>query len=196
MRNLIRQSKNLAIFLCNFQRWVLALFSVNCTCVCYFLHKLIFSTVLEMLTSPIVAGLLNAVSVPSHQMFEINHDAVQLEGDSYHGNQQQLRTFSPESQLLNIYQCEKSESVNHFNHVQLFVTQWTVACQVPLSMGFSRQEYWSGQPFPSPGYPPIPGIELRSPALQVDSLSPVPPGKPKPLPVYHQSFVLLSICLQ
>ena len=47
-----------------------------------------------------------------------------------------------------------------------FVTPWTVARQAPLSMGFSRQEYWSGLPFPSPGYLPNPGIEPRSPALQ------------------------------
>ena len=53
------------------------------------------------------------------------------------------------------------------------MTLWTVACQVPLSMGFSRQEYWNGLPFPSPGDLPDPGIELLSPAypaLQADSL--------------------------
>ena len=49
-------------------------------------------------------------------------------------------------------------------------TPWTVACQAPLSMGFSRQEYWSGLPFPSPGDLPNPGIEPGSPALQADSL--------------------------
>ena len=48
---------------------------------------------------------------------------------------------------------------------------WTVACQAPLSMGFSRQEYWSGLPFPSPGDLPDPGIEPGSPTLQVDSLA-------------------------
>ena len=47
---------------------------------------------------------------------------------------------------------------------------WTIACQAPLSMGFSRQEYWSGLPFPSPGDLSDPGIEPRSPALQADSL--------------------------
>ena len=47
---------------------------------------------------------------------------------------------------------------------------WTAACQAPLSMGFSRQEYWSGLPFPSPGDLPDPGMEPRSPALQADSL--------------------------
>ena len=56
------------------------------------------------------------------------------------------------------------------SHVQLLVTPWTVACQAPLSMGFSRQEYWSGLPFPSPEDPPNPGIKPRSPELQADSL--------------------------
>ena len=50
------------------------------------------------------------------------------------------------------------------------VSPWTVAHQVPLSMGFSRKEYWSGLPFPSPGDRPDPGIEPRSLALQADSL--------------------------
>ena len=54
--------------------------------------------------------------------------------------------------------------------VQLFVTPWTVAHQAPPSMEFSRQEYWGGLPFPSPGDLPNPGIEPGSPALQVDSL--------------------------
>ena len=51
----------------------------------------------------------------------------------------------------------------------LFPTPWTVACQAPLSMEFSRQEYWSGLPFPSPGDLPNPGIEPGSPTLQADS---------------------------
>ena len=53
---------------------------------------------------------------------------------------------------------------------QLFATPWTVACQAPLSMEFSRQEYWSGLPFPSPGDLPDPGIEPGSPTLQADLL--------------------------
>ena len=56
------------------------------------------------------------------------------------------------------------------SHVWLFKTPWTVACQAPLSMRFSRQEYWSGLPFPSPGDLPNPGIEPGSSALQGDSL--------------------------
>ena len=56
---------------------------------------------------------------------------------------------------------------------------WTVARQVPLSMGFSRQEYWSRLPFPSPGDLPDPGIEPEFPALEADSLLSEPPGKPR-----------------
>ena len=56
-----------------------------------------------------------------------------------------------------------------FSRVQLFAIPWTVVYQASLSMGFSRQEYWSGLPFPSSGDPPDPGIEPRSPALQVDA---------------------------
>ena len=53
---------------------------------------------------------------------------------------------------------------------RLFLTPWTVACQAPLSMGFSRQEYWSGLPFPLPGDLPDPEIKSGSPALEADSL--------------------------
>ena len=63
--------------------------------------------------------------------------------------------------------------LNRFSHVRLFATPWTVAYQAPLSMGFSRQEYWSGLPCPSPGDLPNLTTELASPAalaLQVDSL--------------------------
>ena len=58
-------------------------------------------------------------------------------------------------------------------------TPRTVGCQAPLSMGFSRQEYWIGLPFPSPGDLPYPGIEPGSPTLQADSLPSEPPGKPQ-----------------
>ena len=68
--------------------------------------------------------------------------------------------------------------VKLLSHVRLFVTPWTVTYQAPLSMGFSRQEYLSGLPFPSPGYLPDPAIEPGSPALQADTLPSEPPGKP------------------
>ena len=68
--------------------------------------------------------------------------------------------------------------VKSLSRVRFFVTPWTVAHQAPPFLGFSRQEYWSGLPFPSPGDLPNPGIKLRSPALQADALTSEPPGKP------------------
>ena len=62
-------------------------------------------------------------------------------------------------------------------HVLLFETPWTVASQAPPSLGFSRQEYWSGLPFPSPGDLPNPGIKPVSPVLQADTLPSEPQGK-------------------
>ena len=70
------------------------------------------------------------------------------------------------------------EWVKSLSHVRLFATLWTVAHQALQSMGFSRQEYWSGLPFPSPGDLPDPGIKPRSPALQADALTSEPQGKP------------------
>ena len=67
------------------------------------------------------------------------------------------------------------------SHVRLFVTSWTVACQAPLSMGFSKLEYWSGLSFPPPGDLPDPGTKptpLMSLVLMAGSLPLVPPGKP------------------
>ena len=69
--------------------------------------------------------------------------------------------------------------LSHFSCVQLFVALWTIVHQAPLSMVFSKQEYWSGLPCPLPGDLPNPGIKSRSPALQVGSLPSEPPGKPK-----------------
>ena len=66
--------------------------------------------------------------------------------------------------------------VQSLSSLQLFATLWTVDHKAPLSMEFSRQEYWSGSPFPSPGDLPNPGTELRSPALQADSLPSEPPS--------------------
>ena len=68
--------------------------------------------------------------------------------------------------------------VKSLSRVQLFVTAWTIAYQASLSMGFSRQEYWSGLSFPSPGDLHNSGIELRSPAVQADALHSELPGDP------------------
>ena len=76
---------------------------------------------------------------------------------------------------------------------RLFATPWTVAYQALPSMGFSRQEYWSGLPFPSPGDLPDPGTEPRSPALQADALPSERPGKSKSKREYKIYFYHLII---
>ena len=70
-----------------------------------------------------------------------------------------------------IQEWVKWSEVKLLSRVQLFATPWTVPYQASLSMGFPRQEHWSGLPFPSPGDLPDPGIEPRSPALQADALA-------------------------
>ena len=69
------------------------------------------------------------------------------------------------------------KKVQSLSPVRFFAIPWIVAYQIPASMGFSRQEYWSGLAFPSPGDLPDPGIEPRSPALWADTFPSEPPGK-------------------
>ena len=76
-----------------------------------------------------------------------------------------------------------SSMLSHFSRVRLCATPWSVSSQAPLSLGFPRQEYWSGLPFPSPGDLPDPRIKPRSPELKADSLPSEPPlatANPKP----------------
>ena len=82
--------------------------------------------------------------------------------------------FLPKEQTVKV-----KVKVKSLSPVRLFATPWTVTYQAPPSMGFSRQEYWSGVLFPSPGDLPDPGIEPGSSALEADSLTSEPPGKPK-----------------
>ena len=83
-----------------------------------------------------------------------------------------------ENKICYFFHCEwVSEWVKSLSRVQLFATPWTVAYQASLSMGFPRQEYWSGLPFPSPGDLPDPGINPGSSALEADALTSEPPGK-------------------
>ena len=82
------------------------------------------------------------------------------------------------------------------SHVQLFATPWTVNYQAPLSTGFSRQEYWSGLPFPSPEDLPDPGIESVSPALSADALPSEPPGKSPPLKEEERTNLFFFFPLQ
>ena len=96
-----------------------------------------------------------------------------------------------QEEKTNLHMIFFGEWVKSLSGVRLFATPWTVALQSPLSMGFSRQEYWSGLPFPSPGDLPDRGIEPRSPALQAEALTSEPPGKPDFL--WYLIFFLLCI---
>ena len=78
------------------------------------------------------------------------------------------------------------------SRIRLFATPWTVAYQAPLSVGFSRQQYWSGLPFPSPVDLPKPGIEPGSPALQTDALPSEPPGKSEQLSSKRTQITMLT----
>ena len=92
---------------------------------------------------------------------------------SYGKNSSDINTW----RLMQVfcYRC----MISHFSCVLLFVTPWTVACQAPLSMAFSRQEYWSGLPCPPPGDLLYPGIESKTPSLQVDSYHLSHKGSPR-----------------
>ena len=79
---------------------------------------------------------------------------------------------------LFVHYMEQTGSLS-LSRIRLFVALWTVAHQAPPSIGFSRQEYWNGLPFPSPGDLPNPGIKPTSPTLQADSLPAEPQGKQK-----------------
>ena len=79
-------------------------------------------------------------------------------------------------------------------HLTFFATSWTVASQAPLSMGFPRQEYWSGLSFPSPGDLPNPGIELASPELAGRFFTTELPGKSLPSTLLVPNSWQLLIC--
>ena len=89
--------------------------------------------------------------------------------------------------IFQTYQTNKRKKVKLLSHIQLFATPWTVAYQASPSMGFSRQEYWSRLPFPSPGDLPDPGMEPGSPPLQADALPSELPEKPK-----HINFSIMK----
>ena len=96
-----------------------------------------------------------------------------MEGASYQHQPHQPLLFSdstPVSYFLSKIRLVRAWMLSRFSCVWIFVTPWTVAHQAPLSMGFSRQEYWRGLPFSSPGDLPAPGIKPGYPALQEDSL--------------------------
>ena len=83
--------------------------------------------------------------------------------------------------------------VKSLSRVQLFATPWTVAYQALPSMGFSRQEYWSRLPFPSPGDLPDPGIKPGSLSLQADALTSEPPYKGNIFSLMMRTFKINSL---
>ena len=88
---------------------------------------------------------------------------------------------TPPVNLMNYMNISNTVCAQSLSHARLFVTLWSVACQAPLSMGFSRQEYWSGLPFSPPGDLPESGIKpayLESSALAGRFFTTEPPGKP------------------
>ena len=95
---------------------------------------------------------------------------------------QHIKTFLPfvsaEVSSISLPYLKNEKKESEVTQSCLTVTPWTVAYQAPPSKGFSRQEYWSGLPFPPPGDLPNPRIEPRSPALQAEALPSEPPGKP------------------
>ena len=92
---------------------------------------------------------------------------------------------------LHFCMCTNPSLVKLLSRVWLFATLWTVAHQAPPSIECSRQEYWSGLPFPSPGDLPNPGIEPGSPALWADTSLSEPPGNPSlGMPNFSSSFHL------
>ena len=98
------------------------------------------------------------------------------------------------SQLPNVSRwSDYTYEVKSLSRVRLFVTPWAAASQAPPSMGFSRQEYWSGVPFPSPGDLPDSGIEPGSPVLRVDALPSKPPGKPNYTYIYMYIYMYIYI---
>ena len=105
-------------------------------------------------SNPVTWGLHLQPKIPARQLFSPTHFKQILSNNRH------------------LHCCAKS-----LGRVWLFATPWTVASQAPLSMKFSRQEYWSGVPFPPPGDLPNPGMEPGSPALQADSLSAALPGQ-------------------
>ena len=110
--------------------------------------------------------------------------ATGLEKVSFHSNlkeRQYQRMFKQKVKMTSVSCC------------QLFVTPWIVAHQAPPSMEFSRQEYWSGLPFPSSRDLPDPGIKPRSPALKADSLPSEPPNYHTVALILHTSKVMFKI---
>ena len=100
----------------------------------------------------------------------LRHNVEQKIKNSLHSIIPVKSRFFKKGNLAVVFKSAWKAKVLGTRHVWLFVTPWTITCQAPLSKEFSREENWSGLPFPSPGDLPGPEIEPVSPGLQADSL--------------------------
>ena len=125
----------------------------------------------------LLCGLSPVVAKVPHAMWWGQGKKVSM---AYLNNPQFISCIYERCPLLWTLPYGSHAVLSHFSHVPLFAILWTVARQAPMSTGFSRQEYWSGLPFPPPEDLFNSGIEPGSPALQADSLPLAPPVKPLP----------------
>ena len=145
----------------------------------YFLPKPIFSKSSQLgLLCPLSLSPIPLVKYPSEEVTLEWRSEIKQEGQpcvhmrKKHSRQRAQQGWAPWD-----WNIRMKVKVKSLSHVRLFANPWTVPCQAPASMGFSRQEYWSGLPFPSPGDLPFPGMECSSCALQ-QTLPSEPPGNP------------------
>ena len=127
-------------------------------------------------------GFSFSISAPStHTCNLLSRDFRDFRFGKHKEHRFLMQIISTDGLPIWLYQFTKelfhSLKVFNLSVVSHSLTPWTIACQAPLSMEFSRQEHWSGLPFPSPGDIPNPGIESTSATLQADSLLSEPPGK-------------------
>ena len=123
------------------------------------------------------------------QMFKLHLEKAkepEIKFPTFVGSQKKQENYRKTSSfalLITLKPLTMKVKVKSLSRVLLFVTPWTVVHQAPPSMGFSRQEYWSRVPLPSPGGLPHPGIETRSPSLQADALLSEPQAQVQMHPV-------------
>ena len=143
-------------------------------------HGILQARILEWVFIPLPGALLDPGIKPASLMSLALADGFFTTSATWKAQVQQSSNLKKEKKAFKSLTDSVTwkVKVKSLSHVRLFATPWTVAYQALLSMGFSRQEYWSGSPFPSPGDLPDPGIEPRSPALQADALTSESPGKP------------------
>ena len=142
-----------------------------------------------MTSSPITSWQIDGETVETVADFIFLGSKITADGDCSHEIKRGL--------LLGRKVMTNLVKVKSLSRVRLLATPWTAAYQAPQSLGFSRQEHWSGLPFPSPGDLPEPGIEPRSPTLQTDALPSEPPRKSNLDSIFKSRDITLptKVCL-